>query len=133
MAEMMLKQAKGFAVPGLGMVAAKVTTTTNGTIGTKEEFQCTIVKAAGTGRYTLTLRRATRKFIGANVTLIGPDSAALTTTKGVIAIVRDDDFNSDGTIEIQFVQSNAGNADTEVQDGASFTVMVFFADSGARA
>lgn len=126
--------------PGVVQVRGFVTTTTSGTIGSSNVFGggASIAKTgAQTGRYTITLQPpalppgvtpaiwlANLQFMGGYATIVGPDSAALTTTKGLIAVFRDDDISQagakDGTIEIQWVQTNAGNADTEVQDAASF-------------
>lgn len=121
----------GSAIPGLTIVGARFTTSTAGAIsGTPEVAGCSIAKtAAKTGRYTITLARPSGRIFGALVTIVGPDDAALTTTKGLDAVVRDDDIASDGTIEVQLVQTNAGNADTEVQDGASVRILLFLSDT----
>lgn len=136
---------KGSTIPGLVFVGGKVFLGATGAISSSLMFGCTIVKtAAQTGRYTITLSRPTQKFMGGFVTIIGPDTAALTTTKGLINIFRDDDLGpnkaapfvtgsaNDGTIELQFVQTNAGNADTEVQDNLVFTVVLAVIDTEAR-
>jgi len=127
-------------VPGLRILSANFTTTTSGAISgtTATGFGMTVVKTASkTGRYTCQLVNQDGSaadalaFIGAIVNVVGPDDAALTTTKGLVAVVRDIDIGAgaqDGTVEIQFVQTNAGNADTEVQDGASVYITLLLRD-----
>lgn len=130
--DILLRPKKGSAIPGLITVGARCTTTTNGTLaaGTELYGLVSVVKTGGeVGRYTLTLPRASVKFWKGTVTLIGPDDAALTTTKGLVAVFRDDDIASDGTIELQFAQTNAGNADTELQDGMKFNVELELIDT----
>jgi hypothetical protein len=125
-----------------------VMTTTGGTIDTTKTNipggGATIVKTGGkTGRYTITLAPPTAEstsvlanlqLVGGWATVVGPPDVALTTTKGLIAVFRQDDISQvspsgtsakDGTIELQWVQTNAGNADTEVQDGAAFYFCVY--------
>lgn len=134
--------------PGVLAIHGWVTTTTAGTIDTTKTNipggGASIVKTgATTGRYTITLVPpaaesalvlANLQFLGGWATLVGPASAALTTTKGLIAIFRQDDISQvspsgtsakDGTIELQWVQSDAGNADTNVQDAATFYFCVY--------
>lgn len=125
--------------PGTVMHCGRVVTTTGGTIGSTDCEGFTVVKTATkTGRYTVQLADVRGQAITALklrncvVTLIGPDDAALTTTKGLVAVIRDDDMATDGTFEIQFVQTNAGNADTEVQDSASFDITFWVKDSQVK-
>lgn len=140
MGEFFLRPAKreaGFAMPGWMKVGARLTTTTSGALAASPDLwgiDSVVKTAAKTGRYTFTLPRTTQKFYKGVVTFIGPDDAALTTTKGLIAVWRDNDLESggDGTIELQFVQTNAGNADTELQDGMKFNVDIELIDSDAR-
>jgi len=131
MADFFLRQMKGTAIPGLMCVGGRFTTSTSGAIsGTADVWGCTVTKTASeTGRYTVTLPRPSQKLLMADVCLVGPDDAALTTTKGLIPVVRDDDIATDGTVEIQFVTSNSGNADTEVQDGALVRFMLWLVDT----
>lgn len=134
----------GFAIeqvrtqsPGVVQVRGFVTTTTSGTVGSYNVFGggATVTKtAAKTGRYTITLTPpaaesvavlASLTFMGGYATLVGPDDAALTNSKGVINFFRDDDISTtgakDGTIELQWtLATGTAQADTEVQDGASF-------------
>ena len=117
-------------------ITARVVTTTGGTIGSVDVRGggMTVAKtAAKTGRYTCTLIDAADTaltdlvFLGLYAQIIGPDDAALTTTKGLVPVTRDIDIGAgadDGTVELQWVQTNAGNADTEVQDAAEFTVLL---------
>jgi hypothetical protein len=123
---------KGCARAGLKCAFFDVTTTTSGTIDTtnsRGSWGGTIAKTGSeTGRYTITLGRAVGALGGATITLVGPDDTALTNGSGVIASLRDDDLASDGTIEVQFSDED-GLADTEVQNGMRFTVMLWFFDS----
>jgi len=130
--EPFLYKIKGSSVPGLAIAACKLVTSTSGTISTSESWGCAVAKTATeTGRYTVTLARAVAKFLAAIVTVIGPDDTALTTTKGLVHAIRDDDLATDGTIEIQMVETVTANADTDLQDGASLTIVIFFIDTAA--
>lgn len=124
-------------VPGQRVVHVDITTTTSGAISgtTATGYGIKATKTATkTGRYTLQLINADGTattalgLVNVIATIVGPDDAALTTTKGLNYVLRDNDIASDGTIELQFVQTNAGNADTEVQDGASVLVTVILRD-----
>jgi hypothetical protein len=130
--------------PGVLAIHGWVTTTTSGTIDTTKTNipggGASIAKtAAKTGRYTITLVPPTAEsvsvlanlqFLGGWAALVGPPDIALTNSKGVIPFWRQDDISQvspsgtsakDGTIELQWtVATGAGQADTEVQDGASF-------------
>lgn len=128
-------------IPGLRIVHAEIATTTSGTLAAtyNHQYGISLTKTATkTGRYTVQLLKSDGGaanavgFINGIVSLVGPDDAALTTTKGLVAVFRDDDIGegaNDGTIEVQFVQTNAGNADTEVQDGAIIVVTLLLKDS----
>ena len=111
----------------------KVVTTTGGTISTTLSDQTadsglTVVKTGSeTGRYTVTTPCPHKRLLHGWATIIGADDAAYgAVTLGIIGIVRDVDIASDGTVEVQFIGSNAGWADAEIADGASFmlTLMV---------
>ena len=135
MSEIFKRNIKGSAFPGLLIVGCRFTTSTNGDIsGTPDYYGISSIVLTGSeaGRYTVTLPRASVKLAGVIATLVGPDDAALTTTKGLVAVVRDDDIATDGTCEIQFVETVTANADTDIQDGASVRLMLFLIDSGAR-
>lgn len=132
-------------IPGLRIVHAEIATTTSGTLAStyNHQYGLKLTKTGGqTGRYTLQPIKSDGSndnavaWINSIVTLVGPDSAALTTTKGLVSVMRDDDVGegaNDGTIELQFVQTNAGNADTEVQDGAIICVTLLLKDSNTPA
>jgi len=132
-------------IPGLRIVHAEIATTTGGTLAStyNHQYGLKLTKTGGqTGRYTLQPTKSDGTggnavaFLNALVMLVGPDSAALTTTKGLVSVMRDDDVGegaNDGTIELQFVQTNSGNADTEVQDGAIICVTLFLKDSNLAA
>lgn len=128
----LMRPIKGCARAGLKATVFDVTTTTSGTIDTtnsRGSWGGTIAKTGSeTGRYTITLGRATTALAGVMVTLVGPDDAALTDGKGTQWCVRDDDLSSDGTIEVQFFDSDTGG-DAEVQDGARFVVVLWIIDS----
>jgi hypothetical protein len=140
MAEPFIMKLKGAAMAGLVVAGARVITGAGGAISSvSDAWGCAIAKTGGqTGRYTVTLARNAVKIAGVLATLVGPDSAALTTTKGVTICIRDNDVDPvaivpgsalDGTFEVQWVQSNAGNADTEVQDNAYFYLLFFLIDT----
>jgi len=128
-------------IPGLRIVHAEIATTTSGTLASTyvKQYGIKLTKTGGqTGRYTVNLLKSTGDnanavyLVNAIVTLIGPDTAALTTTKGLVSVLRADDVgrnNNDGTFEVQFVQTNSGNADTEVNDGAVIKLTLFLCDS----
>lgn len=128
-------------IPGERHVHAKIATTTSGTLASTylQQYGLKVTKTATkTGRYTLQLidhlgaAQNARGFVNGVVNLIVADDAALTTTKGLGAVFRDDDIGTganDGTIEVQLVQTNAGNADTEVQDGAILCITLILADA----
>lgn len=128
----LMRPIKGCARAGLKAAIFDVTTTTSGTIDTtnsKGSWGGAIAKTSTkTGRYTITLGRATAALAGAVVTLVGPDDTALTDAKGTQWCVRDDDLATDGTIEVQFFDSDSG-ADADVQDGARFIVLLWIVDS----
>lgn len=127
--------------PGVLAIHGFVTTGTSGAISSSDipGGGATIAKVGATaGRYTITLAPpaaesvavlANLKFMGGWACVLGPDTAALTTTKGLVAFFRDDDISTtgakDGTIELQFVQTDAGNADTELQNNASFYFCIY--------
>lgn len=119
------------AMPKLVCAGGRFTTSTSGTItGTSDVYGCTVTKTGSeTGRYTITLNRATVKFMGGHASVVGPDDTAMTTTKGLVPVWRDDDLATDGTVELQFVETVTANADTELQDGASVRFMVWFIDT----
>lgn len=135
----------GTLIPGLRIVHAEIATTTGGTLAStyNHQYGLKLTKTATkTGRYTLQPLNTDGSnanavaFLNAVVMLVGPDDAALTTTKGLVSVMRDDDVGegaNDGTIEVQFVQTNAGNADTEVQDGAVIIVTLLLKDSNTPA
>lgn len=140
MAEPFVQRLKGTSIPGLVIGGCRFSTSTSGTISTTfDSWGCAVAKtAAKTGRYTITLARNAVKLVGALVTIVGPDDAALTTTKGLLAVVRDNDVDPvamvagsalDGTFEVQLTQTNAGNADTEVQDAALVYIVFFLVDT----
>ncbi|MDQ3023393.1 MAG: hypothetical protein M3R04_03250 [bacterium] len=116
-------------------------TTTSGTLSTTaitsaKQAGFTVTKTASkTGRYTIQLIESSglaatyNALLQVNTTVIGGDDAALTTTKGLTAVVRDNDVATDGTFEVQFVTTNSGNADTELQDSASFMLEIVLANS----
>lgn len=127
----LVRAVKGCARGGLKAAFFDVTTTTSGTIDTTNSagsWGGAIAKTATeTGRYTITLGRAVTALAGAVVTLVGPDDTAITDAKGTQYVLRDDDLSSDGTIEVQFIDSDSA-ADTEVQDGMRFTVLLWVFD-----
>lgn len=106
----------------------RVTTSTSGTIASQDAAKDSGVVAAKTGgetgRYTLTLSggRPYSRLLWVDAMLIGADDAAYgAVTLGLMAIIRDNDIDQgalDGTVEVQFIGSNAGWADAEVADGA---------------
>jgi hypothetical protein len=119
--------------------AGRVVTSTGGAVASTDCEGFTVTKTASkTGRYTVQLvdirgqAVTALKLRGCMVSLIGPDDAALTTNKGVTGLVRAETVATNGQFFIQFVQSNAGNADTEVQDGASFDIIFWVKDSSVR-
>jgi len=104
----------------------KVTTTTEGTIGSQDAVVGSGVVAVKTatevGRYTLTLNgaEAYSAVLFVDAKIIGADDTAYAAAAGITPIIRDNDISGgalDGTIEVQFVDS-ATNADAEVADGA---------------
>ena len=106
-------------------------TTTSGTVSTTAgdtaaETGVTIAKTGSeTGRYTITLPTPHRKLAAIIPTLIGADDDAYgAVTVGLMAIVRDNDIASDGTVEVQFIGSNSGWADAEIADGASVMLTI---------
>jgi hypothetical protein len=92
-----------------------------------------VVKTGGqTGRYTFQLPCLFKNLRGADVTVIGPDSANYgANTTGLSFFWRRNDIdanningtsNKDGTIELQFIQ--ASYADAEVPSGVSLLVEI---------
>src|SRR5688572_12013929 len=82
-------------------IFGRVVTTTSGTVGSYDVRGggLTIAKTGSeTGRYTFTLVDAGDTaltdlvFLGLTATIIGPDDTALTTTKGLVAVIRDIDI-----------------------------------------
>lgn len=130
------KQGHVSAIVPVIAIAGRVVTTTGGTVGSYDVRGggVTIAKTGSeTGRYTFTVTDAGDTaltdlvFLGLYASIIGPDDTALTTTKGLVGVVRDIDIGEgadDGTVELQFVETVTANADTEVQDGASFTFLL---------
>lgn len=127
----------GTQSPGVVTIHGFVTTSTVGTISTSDipGGGASIAKTAGkTGRYTITLAPPVTtldatpltnlKFMGGWACVLGPDDAAYTTAKGLVALFRDDDISTtgakDGTIELQFVEPQTAAADAELMDAASF-------------
>jgi hypothetical protein len=113
----------------VGVYFHKIVTTTSGTISTAlsdlaADSGLTVAKTGSeTGRYTVTTRVPHKRLLMVKVMIIGADDAAYgAVTLGLMAIVRDVDISSDGTFEIQFIGSNAGWADAEIADGASFMI-----------
>jgi hypothetical protein len=88
--------------------------------------------AATTGRYTFRLPSLFRNLRGADVTILGPDTANYgANTTGLQWFWRRNDIdtanvngtsNKDGTIELQFIQTSY--ADAEVPSGVSFLVEI---------
>lgn len=138
------KNNAGTMIPGCRIVHCKVATTTSGTLAaTQTQFGLKLTKTATkVGRYTCQLVDALGNsqnavgFVQAIVTLVGPDDAALTSSKGQwLGTIRDDDIGvgaNDGTVEIQFIDPNGATVtvpDTEVQDGAIINVTLILRDS----
>lgn len=106
-------------------IHGRVVTSTSGTISSSVCYGCSIAKTATeTGRYTVTVDRTIAGQITAwNAWVTGPDDVAMTGTKGIHPILRDNDLATDGTIEIQWVDLTVATAtypDQELQDGAIF-------------
>lgn len=119
---------------GVVRFGASFTITAAGVILSQDKSEFTgmnqIVKtAAQVGRYTFQLPCLFKNLRGADVTIIGPDTAnygANTTGLSFFWRRNDIDFtagtNKDGTIEIQFVQSSY--ADAEVPSGVTVIVEI---------
>jgi hypothetical protein len=122
---------------GVVRFGALVTITAAGAIASQDKSEFTgmnqAVKTGGqVGRYTFQLPALFRNLRGADVTILGPDSAnygANTTGLGWFWRRNDIDTgningtsNKDGTIELQFIQSSY--ADAEVPSGVSFIVEI---------
>ena len=130
------KQGHVAAIQPMLVIAGRVVTTTSGTVGSYDVRGggCTVTKTATeTGRYTITLTDAGDTaltdlcFLHASATIVAADDAALTTTKGIHAVIRDIDIGEgadNGTVEIQFVETVTANADTDIEDAMSFTFML---------
>jgi len=133
--EPFVQRLKGSAIPGLVIAGCRFTTSTSGTISaTNDAWGCSVAKtSAKTGRYTVTLARNAVKLVGVVANIVATDDTALTTTKGLTPVLRDIDIDAgsavDGTFEVQFVQTNSGNADTEVQDAAIVYLLFFMVDT----
>lgn len=118
------------------VITGRVVTTTSGTVGTTDVRGGGVAVAktgSETGRYTFTVTDAgdtaltDLTFRGLYATIIGPDDTAMTTTKGLVPVIRDIDIGEgadDGTVNLQWVETVTANADTEVQDAAEFTFML---------
>jgi hypothetical protein len=108
----------------------RATTSTSGTIASQDDITVsgmTATKTATeTGRYTLTLACPYKRLLWVEAKIMGADDAAYgAVTVGLMSILRDNDVDggaADGTVEVQFIGSNAGWADAEVADGA----IIFF-------
>jgi CheY-like chemotaxis protein len=87
--------------------------------------EAAVLTASEAGRYTITLGRAVAALSGAVVTLIGPDDTAMTDAKGTQWLIRAETLSTDGVVYLQFIDSDSA-ADADVQDGARFTVLLFF-------
>jgi len=121
--------------PGMVVLCGRVTTSTGGTVSAVDVRGggVTVTKTpAKTGRYTFTLIDAADTSLSelillhADVTLIGPDDAAMTDAKGRDKVIRDIDIGGgadDGTFEIQFTDADTG-ADANIEDAAGFTFMI---------
>ena len=131
----------GSARRGVVQLFGTFTTTTSGTLSTTAITSAklagfTLTKTASeTGRYTVQLTKTDgtaatyNSLLFVDAVVVGGDDAALTTTKGLVSVVRDDDVATDGTFEIQFVETVTANADTEVQDGASIKLHIVLANA----
>lgn len=115
----------------VGFYFHRIVTTTSGAVDATASDQTadsgvTVGKTGSeTGRYTITLPVPHRKLLGIIPTLIGADDAAYgAVTVGLMAIARDDDIATDGTVEVQFIGTNAGWADAEVANGASIMLTI---------
>lgn len=124
---------------GMVMHSGRVVLGASGAVSSTDCEGFTVVKTATkTGRYTVQLTDALGRAITALklrncvATVIGPDDSALTTTKGVVGVIRADTVATNGQFYLQFVQTNAGNADTEVQDSASFDITFWVKDSSVK-
>lgn len=111
------------------ILCGKIVTTTSGTIDTANSTLegMTVVKAAGTGRYTLTVSKkyAQIDYIHANVEVSA--STAAVTAKGVCAVSRSvSASNKTAVIQILIppLSSVTAGIDSEVEDAAVIRVMV---------
>ncbi|MCA1824418.1 MAG: hypothetical protein LC640_09195 [Frankia sp.] len=127
-------------IPGQRIVHCKATTTTVGTLAAGQtNWGLKLTKTAGkTGRYTCQLVNQDGSnanavaFVNAIVTVTGPDDAAYTDAKGIVALMRDDDIGTganDGTIEVQFIDPRVSLADAELADGAIINISLYLRDS----
>ncbi len=111
------------------VVHSKVVLGTSGVVSTQTDAKKSgfvVTKTATkTGRYTVTLTGGARAEINnAVVTVLGTDDAAITDAGGIIAVLRDNDIATDGTIEFQMLR-NTTLADTEVQNSLTLLVTLF--------
>ena len=122
---------------GIVRFGALITIGAAGAISSQDKSEFTgmnqaVKTAATTGRYTFQLPCLFRNLRGADVTILGPDTANYgANTTGLAWFWRRNDIdtnntngasNKDGTIELQFIQSSY--ADAEVPSGVSFIVEI---------
>lgn len=115
---------------------ASVTVGAAGAISSQDKSEFTgmaqIVKNAAAGRYQIVLPERYRKFLGGNVTVIGPNTAAYNAnnTAGLLYLWRANDIdgnNKDGTVELQFVNGSA-YADADLPNPTTFIVELIVAE-----
>jgi len=127
--------------PGVIWGHARIVTTTNGaissTLSTWSGLGSAGVTRSAAGRYNFWLRERARVLVAVSaiVRLPGaPSSAALTLTRGSIAILRDDRVTTSPSpsFQLQFVRPDTA-ADADVDDGATIIVAWAVKMSGAGA
>lgn len=115
---------------GIVKLYGKVTTTTSGTIGSTSCKGFAVTKtAAETGRYTVTLEDKYNEFKGCAVTIIGTADAAMTSAKGLVAFIRNEDVDGAKTFNVQFCDPDGSAADAELEDAAVFCLEITLKNS----
>jgi hypothetical protein len=136
MANRMFNQPKGSLEKGVCTLFCAIPLGASGALaasGTGGVGIASVIKTVGkTGRYTITLQDAYKKFLGGIVTFVGSADAAPANGKAVGGYFRNQSVSTaaGGTIEVQMYHANGtANVDAEADDSTTILVELRLGDS----